>query len=109
MLAWMARHDKAHHWCGNSCRLRYGSDHGRVGGGLWLASGDEADTATEGQISPEPGDHRGDAIAQPDQKPHVHETPQPPGRRTPEFDTAKIGYRRLAADSRETAPVAVDE
>src|ERR1700692_899880 len=71
------------------------------GDGVWIAAGDQTDTAAEGQIGPEPVDHRGDAVAQADQKSHVYQSPEPPRRRAPELDAPKIGYRRFAADGRK--------
>src|SRR5262245_44623290 len=39
----------------------------------------------------------------------MHEAPQPPRGRTPQFDPAEIGDGRLTADGGETAEVSIDE
>src|SRR5262245_27441637 len=80
-------------------------------GGLFsgVVAGDDAGAAVIGHIGPGPIDEDGEPVAKADQEPDMGEAPGEPGGETGETKAAEIGDRRLAADGREIAVVAIGE
>src|SRR5690242_294294 len=73
------------------------------------ASSDQPGAAIISEIGPGPVDHHEQPVAKSDQEPDMGETPGEPCQESGEPDMSEIGHRRLPADRREIAPVAVDE
>src|SRR5277367_5804374 len=72
-----------------------------------LATRDQADAAAKTQVRPEPIDERRHAISDIQHEAHVRDAPEPPSRRSRQFDEAKICDGGLAADGSEAAEMFV--
>src|SRR5262245_32318549 len=70
---------------------------------------DQPRAAAEGQIRPQPVDRDGNAVPEIDQEENVHEAPEEPGDRAPEFYPAKIGNRFAPANGRKISLIDVTE
>jgi hypothetical protein len=62
-----------------------------------------------GEVRPEPFERDYYSIAHPSQEEDMNQTPDPPSKGTGEAQPAKLGDRRLPADRRKTACMAISE